>query len=163
MNKLACMLKSSLLLLLAFFFSFTSIAATSPAFAEEPRPALDLKNLNVKMVEKITGKKMTLGQKISFLMMKKKLKKLSDEESFTPKQKQQATMSLILGLASIGLLFIPYLGIVAIPAAILAVIFGAKSIKGNSNTKGIIGLVAGATTLILLIIAIIVITSSPWF
>lgn len=163
MSKLTCMLKFTIMALLAFLFSFTSIAATSPVFVAEPGPAPGLKSLKVKMIEKITGKKMTLGQKISFWLMKKKLKKISEEESFTPKQKQQANLSLILGLASIGLLFIPYLGLIAIPAAILAIIFGAKSIKGNSNTKGIIGLVAGITTLLLLIIAIIVITSSPWF
>lgn len=157
------MLKITIMALLSFLFSFTSIAATSPGFVAEPGPAPGLKNLKVKMIEKITGRKMTLGQKISFWVMKKKLKKVSEEESFTPKQKQQANLSLILGLASIGLLFVPYLGLLAIPAAILAIIFGAKSIKGNSNTKGIIGLVAGVTTLLLLIIAIIIVTSSPWF
>jgi hypothetical protein len=44
-----------------------------------------------------------------------------------------------------------------IPAAILAIVFGAKSLKGNSNAKGIVGIVTGGVTLLLLVIAIIVV------
>ena len=43
------------------------------------------------------------------------------------------------------------------PAAIIAVIFGAKSLKGNSNTQGIVGVVTGGVTLLLIIVAIIVV------
>ena len=72
----------------------------------------------------------------------------------TERQKRQGKWSMILGLGSIVLLMIPYVNLIAIPAAITALVLGIKSIEGNSNTQGIIGIIAGGLTLALLIIAI---------
>jgi hypothetical protein len=52
---------------------------------------------------------------------------------------------------------IPIFGLLCIPAAILAIVFGSKSLKGNSNTKGIIGVVTGGVTLAIILLAIIIV------
>ena len=72
----------------------------------------------------------------------------------TERQKRQAKWSFILGLGSIVLLIIPYVGLLAIPAAITGLILGIKSVEGNSNTNGIIGIIASGLTLLLFIVAI---------
>ena len=81
------------------------------------------------------------------------------EGEMTPKQKKWAKWSMILGLGSLVLLFIPGVSIIAIPAAIVALVFGIKSVDGNSNTQGIIGIIAGGLTLVLLILAIAVLVA----
>ena len=96
------------------------------------------------------------------ISLKKKLAKADGE--MTEQQKSFANLSMILGIASITLLIIASLALgagiislLAVLAGILAVVFGAKSLKGNSNTKGIIGVVTGGLTIALFIIAILVI------
>ena len=89
------------------------------------------------------------------------LHRLADD-GITDKQKKKAEMSMILGISSIVLLllssvaFLGFAGLLALPAGILAVVFGAQSLKGNSNTKGIIGIVTGGVTVLLIALAIMV-------
>ena len=81
------------------------------------------------------------------------------EGKVTEKQKRWGRLSMILGLAGLVLLFIPTVSFVAIPAAIVALVFGIKSVDGNSNANGIIGIIAGGLTLLLLILAIAVLVA----
>jgi hypothetical protein len=147
-------------LLLTLFFSFYADAAVAPHPAVPP--GLDFTKIKAKDIERITGKKLTLFQKVKIKIAQKLLRKLSDDE-MTDKQKQQAETSLILGIISLGLLLlsgvIPIFGLLCIPAAILAVVFGGKSLKGNSNTKGIIGVVTGGVTLAIILLAIIIVVA----
>jgi hypothetical protein len=148
--------------LILAFFSITSFAAVTPS---EPVPAkIGFKKITPKEVEKLTGKKLTTFEKIKLKIVQSKIArkvlKLGDDP-MTDKQKKWAQLSLILGLASIALVliaFVPYisiLGILAFPAALLAIIFGIKSLKGNSNSKGIIGIVTGGSVLLLTALAIV--------
>jgi len=161
--------KLTALFLVLFLCSF-SFAAVTPTGAGtvDPQPS-SFQKIKAKDVEKITGKKLTLLQKAYLGAIQnrvvRKLLKLGDEP-ITERQKKLATASLILGIASLALLFIPYVGILAIPAGILAIIFGAKSTRGNSNVKGIIGIVTGGVTLLIFLIAIIwlfAFFSGGWF
>lgn len=77
----------------------------------------------------------------------------------TEKQKRLGKWSLILGLGSIVFLVIPTIGLLAIPAAITGLILGIKSVQGNSNTNGLIGIIASALTLLLFIIAIVLVAA----
>lgn len=92
-------------------------------------------------------------------LLQKKLKKFRGG-AITEKQKQQAQLSMILGISSLAVLLLsgllPFIGLLCVPAAIIAIIFGAKSLKGNSNTQGIVGVVTGGITLAILLLAIIV-------
>ena len=148
-------------LLLMSFFCQSSLAATTPDFSTVPNQetTIDIQKLKPADVEKMTGRKMNLIQKLKFKLLQKKLKKF-EKETLTKKQENQAVASLVLGLFSLLCLFIPFAIFFSIPAAILAIIFGAKSLKGNSNAKGIIGIVSGGLTLILLVVAIIVLAAA---
>lgn len=145
-------------LLLTLFFSFYADAAVVPNGAATPK--FDLAKIKAKDIEKVAGRKLTFFQKIKLKIALVVLRKL-DKGEITEKQKKQGEISMILGISSIVILLLsgvlPFIGLLCIPAAILAVIFGAKSLKGNSNTKGIVGVVTGGVTLLLLLIAIIVV------
>lgn len=108
-------------------------------------------------VPKVSDRKLPLVQRLKLKVIKSRYFKalLIDKGEPTEKQKKQGKAAMILGIASIPLLFVPYVGILAIPAAIVAIVLGAKSVKGNSNTQGIVGIVTGAVSLFLLVLAII--------
>jgi hypothetical protein len=147
-----------IVLLLTLFFSFCADAAVAPNAVVPHKP--DFTKIKAKDIERITGKKLTLFQKVELKIAQKLLRKWSDDE-MTDKQKQQAETSLILGISSLALLLlsgvISIFGLLCIPAAILAIVFGGKSLKGNSNTKGIIGVVTGGVTLAIILLAIIIV------
>ena len=143
-------------LLLPLFFFFNVDAAVVPNGTTPSK--FDFTKIKVKDIEKITGKKMTLFQKIKLKIAQKVLNKLSDNE-MTEKQRKQAEASLILGIGSLALLLlsgaVSIFGLLCIPAAILAIVFGSKSLKGNSNAKGIVGVVTGGVTLVIIVLAVI--------
>lgn len=142
----------------------SSVVVTSNAVVKDPLPAkskyfANILSMKVKEVEKLIGRKLSLKEKISFKLSQWKLKKFMTGNEPTEHQKKQANWSMILGITSIVLLFIPYLALLALPAAVAAIILGIVSLKGNSNTKGIIGLATGGTTILLFIIALVVIAA----
>jgi hypothetical protein len=141
-------------LLLSVFFSIQVFAAVTPPGTTDKTSVADFTKMKSKEFEKLTGKKLTLLEKIQLKLLQKKLRKYDDEE-ITSKQKKLATWSMFLGIASLILLFIPYLVLLAIPAALLAMIFGMQSLKGNSNAKAIIGVVTGGVTLLLILVALV--------
>jgi hypothetical protein len=145
-----------IVLLLSLFFYLNAGAAVVPNGATPPK--FDFTKIKAKDIEKLTGKKLTLFQKIKLKIAQVALRKMSGE--MTEKQKKQAEISMILGISSIVIMLLggvlPFIGLFCIPAAILAVIFGAKSLKGNSNTKGVVGVVTGGVTLVIIVLAIII-------
>jgi hypothetical protein len=142
-------------LLLINLFALQTFAAVVPSPTVTP-PSLDFTKMKAKEIEKLTGKKLNLLQKIELKLLQKKMGKKTGDDEMTEKQKKKASLSMILGITSIVFLFIPVIGILAIPMAILAIIFGASSMKGNSNTKSIVGVVTGGVTLLLFVIALAV-------
>ena len=87
----------------------------------------------------------------------------------TGKQKKLARVSMILGFLSVVLLMLSltatlgFLGLFSIPAGVLAIIFGSKSLRGNKNTEGILGVVSGGLTIGIIVLAIIVFFASGGF
>lgn len=140
------------------FSSSNSFAIVSP----DPTSKYNLKKIKVEDIERLTGTKLTLLQKIRFYILKKKLQKPKASQEITEQQKKWARASMLLGIGSIlffllsGVLLAGFLFVLALTAAILAIIFGAKSLKGNSNTEGIIGVVTGGLTLALIVVGIII-------
>jgi hypothetical protein len=110
-----------------------------------------------------SGKEQTFFSRVlTRLTGKKIIRTLVREEEMTARQKKQAKWSLILGISSIALLLIPYAGLLAIPASITAIILGIKSLKGNSNARGIAGIATGSLTVVIVLAAIAVIAfASP--
>lgn len=64
-------------------------------------------------------------------------------------EKDRSTPALVLGLVSILTWIIPIAGL---PTTILAIVFGAKSLKGENRTKALVGLVLGIVFLIFTVV-----------
>ena len=113
--------------------------------------------MKVRDVQKLTGKKMTLREKIAFGVLKHKMKK---KEAGSPKGKT----SFILGIAGLGLLvaglFIPYVILLALGAAIIAIVMGSDAARKNpddrkAHTGKLLGWITlGLICLILILVAI---------
>ena len=79
--------------------------------------------------------------------------------TITDKQKTQGRISMILGLISFACMFVPPGIWVALPVAIAALIFGIKSVNGNSNIEGIVGIISsGVVVSIFLIVGIVLLS-----
>ena len=108
------------------------------------------------------GRKLTLKEKIAFLILKKKLKKQADETSSSG---EAAFIIGILGLVLlIAGLFVPYIILGSLVAGIIAIVMGSMAKrKDPSDTKARAALLMGWITLgliaFLLLLAAIVVAS----
>ncbi|HUS02858.1 MAG TPA: hypothetical protein VMY77_14070 [Chitinophagaceae bacterium] len=121
--------------------------------------------LTPKKYEELTGKKMSFKHKIGFAILKAKLKKqLADE---TPAKKSNlGTMSLIFGIVGVLSIFsgVAALGVIGFFAALAALILGIKALRRDGrDTKALFGVILGGGYMILLIIAVIVLSSWNWY
>jgi hypothetical protein len=147
-------MKSILLAIMICISGNTLNAAVAPSVPVTEKNPLNAHRPTLKDVKRVTGRKLTLKQKLQFILLQYRMKKLPRRVS--GKQNTQATLSMILGILSIVLLLTP-LGIIAIPAAITGLVLGLISLKGNSNTKSIVGVITSSVTLLLILIAIILV------
>lgn len=121
-----------------------------------PAPAKTPAKMTIKEWEKATGRRLSVLQRLTWKMAQKHISK-SPNENTTERQRKLGRLSMILGIAGLILLFLPnILAIAGIGLGIAAFILGIKSLKGNSNTPGIVGLVAGSLTLLLTILAVVI-------
>ena len=158
-----------------FFLMLLMSTLLQPAFAFvamppvqndiKPKPiALPVK-ITVKDWEQATGKHLNFIQRLEWKLAQKRINKLSyPNGDITEKQRKLGKLSMTLGIAGLVLLFVPYIGIAGLGLGIAAFILGLKSVKGNSNTPGIIGLIAGSLTLLLTVAAVIAVAAflSNW-
>lgn len=167
-----------IVLITAFLAPLTFTSAVNPAGYvlrnENPLTLLPVEaikkiiDLTPKEFEKLTGKHLSLKDKIAFKLLKWKLKRdlrHAPEQGGTGKFEKMARMSMVFGVAAFVLAFLPFGSFLAIPAALLAIILGAVSLKKvEKKTNSIIGIVLGSSFLILLLIAIAVFVSifSGW-
>ena len=130
---------STLYSLILSFFLFPSIVAANAA-APITSPNTDkqglykkLMTLKVRDIQRITGKKMTLKQKIAFGIFKHSLKKKAGPKS------SGGQVSMILGIFGIALLagglFVGALLILSGLAAIAAIVVGATAKKKNPEDR----------------------------
>lgn len=145
-----------ILFVILICFSGSTLYASVPVtpFNEKITPKKN--RLTFRDLNRLTSKKLTLKQKLQVLLLQYRLR--HPKKAITEKQGRQATISMILGILSLVLLFTP-VGIVAIPAAILGLTLGIISLQGNSNPKGLVGVITSGLTLVLLLIAVIVVAS----
>ncbi|MEJ7675319.1 MAG: hypothetical protein WKF59_22085 [Chitinophagaceae bacterium] len=157
MRKL--LLISSFLLIALQTFSYSpKNAAITPTTSNVP---FEMKGMTVqefllltpKKYQEITGKRMTFKQKISFSILKAKLKKQLPDEKVEGKKSNLGLLSLIFGGSAFVLAIIPYIGLVSIPLALAAIVLGILGLRRKTgDTKSIIGLVLGGTFLLLFIV-----------
>jgi hypothetical protein len=159
------MLAAILLSISAFGIPVNPITISSSALdlSSEPSPK-EIKSLKIKDVQELLGRKLTLKEKITFFILKKKLNKQVDE----PKQGQTA---FALGIISIALLiaglFLPYVILGALVAAIIAIVMGNMAKKKDpSDMKAKMGALMGWITLggiaLILILVAAIIASWSW-
>lgn len=148
------MIKRLFFLLMLCLPGFAAISVNAVTVPELLQPSTVSSTLSLPAI-KPEKKKAGLVNRWKEKLVAKAIKKgWLGEGEITERQKKWAKWSMILGIGSLVALFIPGVNLVAIPAAIVALVFGIKSVEGNSNTQGIIGIIAGGLTLVLLIVAI---------
>jgi len=142
-------------------------ASTIPATRPEPDPVplLYKKMLSLKArdIEKLTGEKLTIKEKIGLWVLKKKIKR------HTKENKDQGQAALVFGIAGAVLLvlglFVPYVILGSLVAAILAIVLGSVARKKDpSDKKAFAGKLLGWLTLglIALLILAVAIAISGW-
>ena len=125
----------------------------------------DFVSLKIKDVQKLIGRKLTVREKISFLMLKHLAKKKSPAAT-------QGQTALGFGIAAVTMLilglFIPYMIIGALIAGILAVVLGSVAKKQDpSDKKAYAATLLGWITLggiaLIIILAIAIISAWGWY
>jgi hypothetical protein len=122
-------------------------------------------SLKIKDVQKLIGRKLTIKEKISFLIIKHALKKKAAES----KQGQTALGFGIAGAVMLILgLFIPYVIIGALIAGILAVVLGSVAKKQDRSDKKayaatLLGWITLGAIALILILAIIIVSAWGWY
>jgi hypothetical protein len=169
-------------------FSVTPLQAATTPTDPPTKPVTvmleKIANLKLKDLRKFTGRKLTLKESIGFLLLKRQIKRNPEQVSqyfmkqVVKKSRKDAEngskgqTAFIFGLVGAGLLilglFVPYIIIAALAAAILAIVLGYIAKKENPGDKK-----AGAATLLgwitigmflaILIIAVIALSSSDWW
>ena len=121
-------------------------------------------NLTPREYQKLTGKKLKLKEKIGLKILQWKVKRKMNDQA-TPEQIRLGRLSLILGILALVCIFIP-IGVIAIlglGCAIAGLVLGIKSIKGNSNVMGILGVVFSGLVLFILLLAIAIVAAWGWY
>lgn len=122
----------------------------------------NISSLKIKQLQKIAGRKLTLKEKIGFLLLKHKLKH-QDKNEKMPGNTAFALALIGLGLLVAGL-FIPYIILGSVVASILAIALGSSAYKQNhadkkAHTAKIIGWLTLGVIVLLTLIAVIIIAT----
>jgi len=115
----------------------------------------ELLSLTPKRYFEVTGKRMSVKEKIAFAIIKAKLKKqLRDEGGY---KTDMSRLSLMCGISAFVIAIIPIVGVLSFFIAIAAIVFGIIGLRRKSgNARSIIGIVLGS----LFLIAVIAIIAS---
>lgn len=121
--------------------------------------------MKMKDFRKLAGRKLTLKEKVSFIILKHKLKQQAKDSE------KQGQTAFTFGLIAVGLLllglFVPYVILGSLVAAILAIVTGSMAKKRDGdNRKAKAGQLLGWITLgliaFLFILAAVVLASWSW-
>lgn len=139
-------MRNLLVMLLCLTFSITAMSATTPA-ATLPVAPMSLstvsstvvsplmgQDMSRKSIEKALGRKLKFKERIALKLYKISHKKNSAKPSDASLQKK-ARWSLILGIAAMGLIFLPAGPLLSIGAIITALILGYQVRKEDPTNK----------------------------
>lgn len=120
-------------------------------------------SLSPREYERATGNKLKWKEKIVYKVVKWKMKKKMRSEP-TEKQKTLGVISLAFGVLAVALIFVPSaVGLLGVLFAIAGFVLGLKSLKGNSNAPGLIGLILSSAVILLVILAVIALSNADWW
>jgi hypothetical protein len=163
-NKQSMRTIFALIILLSGSLSFASPAITTNIPLKGDKVILmepvfkKITALKVKDVQKMIGRKLSLKEKIGFWLLKKKMKKQASDGS------NQGKTAYILGFVGLGLLiaglFLPYVILGSIVAAVLAIVFGSMAGKRDpTDRKGYAGKLMGWITLGLIVALVLILVA----
>jgi len=145
-------------------FSATSATPDNTTIYPSQEVLQKLTSLKIKEVQKLIGRKLTFKEKVSLLVLK-----------HTPKRKAQGSKgstALGFGITALALillgLFVPYIILLSVPAAILAIVLGNKAKKQDPSDKkaqtgAILGWIAVGAIALIVVAAVIVASSGYWY
>jgi hypothetical protein len=160
--------------LIAIFSGFSSFAmpfvpeTVQPLISTTPptQPLRIIASLKIKDIQKLTGRKLTLKEKIAVLLLKRKIRQHANDDT------QPGKTALIIAIVGLGLLLlgllVPYLIFGSLVAAIIAIVLGSSAKKVNpSDTKAHSAVLIGWITLgliaLLLLLVALIIASWAWY
>ena len=123
-------------------------------------------SLKIKDVQKMIGRKLTLKEKISFLILRHQLKQKADSKKSL--SKTALTLGFIAVVLLIGGLFLPPLLIGSLIGGILSLVLGTLARKDDhSDKKAQAAILLGWITLgllaLLLLVIVIILASWSWY
>jgi hypothetical protein len=121
-------MRKYILLLIVCVFSYAVNAATVPGC--DPSPAINMENadpskMKAKDIEQLLGRRLTLKERIGWMLVKRQFKKHGSAKPGFDTDKKARTAKT-LGTLSLISLFIPFFGILALPLAITAIVIGSQ-------------------------------------
>ncbi|MBL7746898.1 MAG: hypothetical protein JNM19_05685 [Chitinophagaceae bacterium] len=133
-----------LTILLVLFSSLPAFSTPGPSIIAKPKdpPALTLSTvvasrfttMKIKEIEKIAGRKLKLKEKFAIKLLQWKVKK-DLAKNKKGERSQKGKTALILSIAGVGCLLIPYLALASIPLVVLGLILGYQARKINPGDK----------------------------
>jgi len=126
-------------------------------------------SLKIKDIQRLTGKKITLKEKVGFLLLKHKIKRQQKKEETKDLGQKAFTFGIIAVALFIAGLFIPFVILGSLVAAIIAVVAGSTAKKKDpSNRKAHAGKLMGWITLglitlfLILAVAVVIAFANAW-
>lgn len=161
-------MKRYIVFLIVSVFTCMRIAASTPIAISGPVTAVtsignnpDLSKLKARDIEKMIGRRLTIKEKIGWMLVRHRFKKTKSSRPDVDLDKK-ARKAKTFGIIALISLFVPLIGLVAIPFAIVAIVIGSDVKRvdpGNRNartaiTLGIVTL-AVFVAIIFLVVALI--------
>jgi hypothetical protein len=143
-------------------FSATLIQPVSAPYSAEIYKKLT--SLKVSEVQKMLGRKLTFKEKVSFVILK--------HASARKAQSNKGSTALGFGIAGLAILlmglFVPFLIWLALPVGILAIVLGNKAKRQDpsdkkAHTAVTLGWVTVGVFTLVLIAAVIILSSNDWY
>lgn len=160
MRVLSIFIVCTLLVLPTILYPATITQPANPSINPSNIAYEKLASLKTKEIQKIIGRKLTLKEKVSLLILKHTPKKEA--------QTKKGNTALVFGIVGLGLffigLFVPFVILGAIAAAIIAIVLGSNAKKqdssdGKARAAVLLGWITLGATALLLIAAAIVVAS----
>jgi hypothetical protein len=171
------MRKVNLIPVLTFIFlvfsteTFSSSVVTLPGRTKVQSIENSLSNilsLKIKDLEKITGKKLSLKEKIELKLLKFTLNKRLRKIGLQKEETNKGQLALIFGIIGLASLLIPYVALIALPCAIIAIVLGYSARREDPNNKKaktaiVLGWVTIGIFIVALIIAVAILATFAWY
>lgn len=146
----------------AFFTPPVSAASIVPdayvAYKPGGEKCSTINPLRARNIEKISGRKLSLKERIALTVLRLKLNKHFGKHALKKTDSDKGQLAMILGIAGLVALLIPFGALLSLPCAIAALIIGYSARRRDpSNRKAQTGIVLGWVTIGLFVLALLIV------